>query len=266
MKRLLIVALMLVSVPVLAQDAWEHISKGQRHVQSGRLVQALNSFKQAIALDPRNGTALNAAGQVATFLELPDEAVFFYQAYLYVEAEYMGDGEAVRKEMEKQLAKMKEKATLKIKVTPDSGEILVNGVTFGRGSVSLPVAPTKEYVVSVSVVAVAPFQQAFTLNNGQEKVVNIKLNKIIYNGKVMLKVLPAEDVKVYVDTKYVGNSISEVQTNEGRRLLCFKKEGYDRWWRYVSVPRNEATNLEVNLRPESRPNESCESWPEEEGY
>ncbi len=101
---------------------------------------------------------------------------------------------------------------------------------------------------------------------GETKDLAIKLKKIVYFGKVKLKVLPREEVKIYVDTKYVGTSMEEVEAVEGKRLVCFKKEGFDRWWRYVNVPRNDTFNLEVVLRNQSRPDGECTVWPEEEGY
>jgi hypothetical protein len=271
MKRFLIPLLIALLLPVAsfaqeAEDAYALIQQGQKQVERGKLEPALISFRKAIALEPSNGMAINAAAQVASFLELPGESAFYYTAYLYMEADYMGDAEGVRKALQKQASLIHQGATLKATVVPDDGEIVVNGVTLGRGSFSLAAESAKAYEIEVDVEDYHPYKETVILQPGEVKTLSIRMKKIIYFGKVKMKVLPGADVKVYVDTKYVGTSLDEVETVEGKRLVCFKKEGFDRWWRYVNVPRNDTHNMEVMLRNQSRPDENCGVWPEEEGY
>lgn len=271
MKRFLIPLLIAMLLPLSAfaqeeEDAFALIQRGQKQVERGKLQPALISFRKAIALDPSNGMAVNAAAQVASFLEMPAESAFYYTSYLYLESAFMGDTEGVRKALQKQASLIHEGATLKAVVVPDEGEIFVNGVPLGRGEFSLAGESGKAYEIAVDVEDYHPYKETVIMQPGEVKNLAIRMKKIIYFGKVKLKVLPAGDVKVYVDTKYVGKSLDEVETVEGKRLICFKKEGFDRWWRYVNVPRNDAHNMEVMLRNQSRPDENCEVWPEEEGY
>lgn len=271
MKRFVIPMLIALLLPIsgYAQDetdAWALIQQGQRQVERGQLQPALISFQKAIAKEPRNGMAVNAAAQVASFLEMPAESAFYYTAYLYLEAEYMGDADTVRKALDKQASMIADGATLKADVLPDDGELIVNGVPMGRGNFSLPAESGKAYEIEVAVEDYHPYKETVILQPGEVKTMAIRLKKIIYFGKVKLKVLPREEVKVYVDTKYVGTSLEEVETVEGKRLICFEKEGFDRWWRYVNVPRNDTSELEVMLRNQSRPDGKCGVWPEEEGY
>lgn len=271
MKRYVIPVLIALLLPfsALAQEeeaAWSLIQQGQRQVERGKLQPALISFRKAIEKEPRNGMAVNAAAQVASFLEMPADSAFYYTAYLYLEAEYMDDADNVRKALEKQASLIANGATLKVDVQPDEGEILVNGLPLGRGSFTLSAESGKPYEIAVNVEDYHPVKETVILQPGEVKTLSLRLKKIIYFGKVKLKVLPGDAVKVYVDTKFAGTSLEELETVEGKRLLCFKKEGFDRWWRYVNVPRNDAFNLEVMLRNQTRPDEPCEVWPEEEGY
>ncbi len=271
MKRILIPLLIAMLLPVSGfaqeeEDAYALIQRGQTQVERGKLQPALISFRKAIALEPSNGMAINAAAQVASFLEMPAESAFYYTSYLYLEADYMGDAEGVRKALEKQASLIYQGATLKAEVVPEDGEIFVNGLPLGRGAFSLAAESAKAYEIVVNVEDYHPYKETVILQPGEVKSLSIRMKKIIYFGKVKMKVLPSGDVKIYVDTKYVGNALEEVETVEGKRLICFKKEGFDRWWRYVNVPRNDIHNMEVVLRNQSRPDENCEVWPEEEGY
>lgn len=266
MRKILVIAILLSLAPatVRAEDeVWDLIDKGQRQVQYGRLKQALDLFKKALKIDPRNENALNASAQVASFLQLSDESVFYYTAYLYIGADYMGDADEVRKAMGKQIRAMKsQKATLHIKAVPEDAEIIINGLPLGKGSVDLPVSPEKTYVVKIDYEDYHPYKQGFKLDAGADKNVTARLKKIIYKGMVKIKVLPSDNVRVFMDTKFMGTSVTEVESVEGKHLMCFEKDGFDRWWRFVTVPRNASVEIEATLRSESRPHEPCNVMPD----
>lgn len=261
---LMCLAIWLVPATAVAQEeeAFALIDKGQRQVQRGRLPAAYATFKEALAMDPRNGTAMNALAQVASFLEFHDESVFYYMAYLYVEADYLGDAEEVKKALEKQERSISGGGKLTITSDPEDLEITVNGVPLSQGSFVLPVAPGKPYKIAAEKEDFHPYEKTFVVQSGEEKLVGIRLKKIIYKGKVKIKILPSpSSVDVYNDTKALGKGVASVETTEGKHLLCFKKEGFDRWWRYVNVPRNDTVELDVVLREQSRPDEPCNVWP-----
>ena len=263
----LLVALLLPGIGHAQEDVWDLIEKGQRHVSYGRLDTALTTFQKVLQIDPRNVTALNAAAQVAAFLERWDEAVFYNSAYLYLEGDFLGDGAAdIRDSIAKHTDKIEGGGKLKISVTPEQAEIVVNGIPIGQGKAIIEANPEKSYKVTLAVDDYHPLEKALTVGAGETKNVTLRMKKIIYNGKVKIKLVPDDDVKVYLDTELVGTSVAEVEAVEGKRLLCFKKEGFDRWWRYVHVPRNDSVDIEVTLRSQSRPDGSCTIWPEEEGY
>lgn len=266
MSRIFVPFLLLLLLPYnsLAQSPYDLIEKGEKQVQRGKLQAAYKTFQKALKLDPRNSMAINALAQVASFLELHAESVAYYVSYLYLEGTYLTSVEEIHKAMKKQEASIKNAAYIKLKVEPQDAEIVVNSLPMAKGSLSLPVAAGKSYDISISATDYHPYHTSLVLGPGEEKNLNIRLKKIIFKGKVELKILPDHDVTVYVDTRPVGSGLSEVETQEGKRLFCFKKPGFDRWWRYVDVPRNGTVVLEVTLYEQSGPDESCEVWPEEE--
>jgi len=263
MKRAILAVLLLCMLPaqLLAEDIDLLIEKGLKQVQRGNLKGAYSTFKEALEQDPRNGRAIHALAQVASFLQLPDEAVFFYTSYLYVEADYLSDTEELLKARTKQERAMYKPATLKVQVEPADAEVTVDGLPMGKGTFELKVASNREYQLSSGYTDYQDHKSTVLLQSGEEKQVTIRLEKIIYKGKVKIKILPSDSVKVFVDTKFAGISLKEIDTTEGRHLICFKKDGFDRWWRYVTVPRQGTADLEVTLREQSRPEESCEVWP-----
>jgi len=266
MKRAVLAVLLLCMLPaqILAEDIDALIDKGLKQVQRGNLKGAYSTFKEALVQDPRNGRAAHALAQVSTFLQLPDEAVFYYTAYLYLEGDYLSDVEEIQKARTKQERAMYKPATLKVQAEPADAEVTIDGVPIGKGTFELRVASNRDYALASSFIDYQDHKSSVTLQPGEEKSVTIRLEKIIYKGKVKIKVLPADSVKVFVDAKYAGVSLKEVDTVEGKHLLCFKKEGFDRWWRYVTVPRQGSVDLEVTLREISRPEESCEVFPTED--
>jgi tetratricopeptide (TPR) repeat protein len=266
MKRAVLAVLLLCMLPaqVLAEDIDLIIEKGLKQVQRGNLKGAYATFKEALVQDNRNARAAHALAQVSSFLELPDDAVFYYTAYLYLEADYLTDAEEILKARTKQERAMYKPATLKVQVEPADAEVTVDGIPMGKGTFELKVASNRDYVLESSYTDYENHKSSVILQPGEVKSVAIRLDKIIYKGKIKIKVLPSDSVKVFVDTKVAGISVKEIDTTEGKHLICFKKEGFDRWWRYVTVPRQGTVELEAKLREQSRPDESCEVFPTED--
>jgi len=264
MKRTLVFILIFIMIPVMSygDEVYDLIDKGQRQVQRGRLPTAYATFKKVLVLEPRNSTAMNALAQIASFLELHDESALYYMSYLYLESEYLSDMEEVKKAMAKQERSMSRSAKLKVKVDPMSLEVTVNGLPVANRDFDLPVCADKSYEIAAEMEDYHPYTKTIVVEEGQVKPVMVRLKKIIYKGKVKLRILPKRSgVAIYSDTKKAGTGLNQLELTEGKHLLCFKKEGFDRWWRYVTVPRNDSMDLEVILREQSRPDEPCNVWP-----
>jgi len=266
--------LILFAVPCIAQEADidQMIRKGQRQVQAGNLPLAYETFKEILKIEPRNSTAMNALAQIATFLKMADEAVLYYTAYLYVGEEFFSaqeggttpEAQEVIKARQKQEAAIPKPAQLTIRALPSDAEIFVNGLPVGRGEITFKVASGKGLALSATAEDYTPVQESVVLQHTEIKTVQLALKKIIYRGKLKTKVSPASGVKVFVDAKPAGGAGEEVELTEGRHLVCFKKEGFDRWWRFVEVPRNGTVVLEASLREASRPDEPCDVLWEED--
>ncbi len=265
MKKVALIAFLLCVLPSLAfgEDVDKLIRKGERQVQSGKLEAAYSTFQKVLELEPNYGMAINALAQIATFLKRHDEAVFYYSAYLYLEADIMGETEMVKEAIAKQERLVAKPADLIVKTDPPEAEITINGLPMGKGEVSLKVSAGKALKLEASLEDYHPNEAYVTLEETETKEVIVRLKKIIFKGFLKLKTTPSGGVKTYINAKFVGNSVRKLELTEGKHLVCFKKEGFDRWWRYVTVPRKDTVILEAALREQSRPDESCEVMPDE---
>ncbi len=62
-----------------------------------------------------------------------------------------------------------------------------------------------------------------------------------FEGRLHVQPDPAEEVEVYVDDRHVGTTPLEPLTLQAdkRYLVRFERSGYDRWVRYVVIPRDD---------------------------
>lgn len=265
MRTVALIAFLMCLLPSLAfgEDVDKLIRKGERQVQSGNLQGAYSTFQEVLKLEPNYGMAINALAQITSFLKRHDESVLYYSAYLYLEADIMGETEEVKEAIAKQERQVRKAADLIVKTDPPEAEITVNGLPMGKGQIALKVSAGKALKLTASLDDYHPNEALVTLEETETKEVIIRLKKIIFKGFLKLKTTPSAGVKTYVNAKFVGNSVRKLELTEGKHLVCFKKEGFDRWWRYVTVPRKETAVLEASLREQSRPDESCEVMPDE---
>jgi hypothetical protein len=265
MRRAFVIALIVLSLPSLAwaQDVDSLIRKGERQVGHGNLEAAHKTFIKVLKEEPDNSTAISALAQIASFLKNHHESVFWYTVYLYVEASYSGETEDIKELIEKEAGQISNPGELTVNVTPSYAELRMNGSRVGKGSVTLKTIGGSEFMVEVEAEDFHSDKRKITVQSTETKVVNINLKKIIYKGMLEIKTLPKKGVDVYVDTKKLGKDVRKVKLTEGKHLVCFKKKGYDRWWRYVTVQRDSSTFLESNMREQTRPDEPCTVTPDE---
>lgn len=266
MRKFFLLTFILLALPSLcrAQDVDQLIRKGERLVGSGKLDAAYSTFKKAVAIEPEHSIAISALAQIASFLKNHHDSAFWYTIYLYVEASFTGETEDIKALLDKEVNQIYRPGKLTVKVTPESAEIRLNGFRAGKGSVSLTTTDGTEFQIDVEAEDHHPATRKVKVVQAEDKVVTVNLQKIIYKGMLELKTLPASGVEVYVDTKKIGKDVRKVKLTEGKHLVCFKKKGYDRWWRFVTVPRNGNTLLETTMREQTRPDEPCTVWPD--GY
>ncbi len=75
------------------------------------------------------------------------------------------------------------------------------------------------------------------------------MKALSYQGQLTITSEPAEGVEVYIDDRHVGTTpLAPLPlTAEKRFLVRFEKPGYDRWVRYVVIPRDETFALSPKL-------------------
>lgn len=131
-------------------------------------------------------------------------------------------------------------------VRPDAIDVLVNGVPVANAPVNEVMLLPGRYVMSAGRDHFAPWSETLEVVDASgPQTVTRKLDPIIYEGKVKITTDPVDGVLVYMDEQLVGTTPLEVMTLQtGRRYLFrFEKAGYDRWWRYVEVFKDETVEL-----------------------
>jgi len=247
-----------------AQTVSELLDQGERMARAQRLPAAEGAFLAVLAREPENVLAIEALAQITAFREKWHESILFYAAYAHLHRTDELIVEDCQRQIDGHAKKIQKKGFLVVEASPADATIVVNGLPVGFGKVSLPIAPSERYSVSARRDDfTSPAPVVFTTGPSENKELIIALTKIVYTGTVQLKLFPADDVSVFVDGTQVGVSPESVQVEEGRHLLCFLKPGHDRWWRSVTIRRNEAVQLEVNLRSTGRGDEPCNFIPED---
>lgn len=144
--------------------------------------------------------------------------------------------------------------TYRFDVKPEAIDVLVNGVPVANAAVNEVRLLPGRYVLSASRDHFAPWSETLEVveGSGPQTVVRA-LQPIIYEGKLKITTDPAEGVLVYMDEQLIGTTPLDVMTLQtGRRYLFrFEKPGYDRWWRYIEVFKDET--LELNPVMEALP-------------
>ena len=233
--------------PVLAQEEFESVddmlNKAQRYAESGRLKAGLKLYKMVLEQEPTNEAALYSLVILSEVVQEFGDVALYGTAYLY-SAETDLDKEEVTEKIAAAEASMAHPGRLRIKVYPAQAEITVNGVPVGKGEAELAAQVSTAYVVKATMTDYVAWEEELRVESDEEKAITKRLEKIIYKGTLSVKIIPDGAVDVFVDTRKVGTDTLKLKLVEGKRLVRFKKEGWDRWWRYVDIPRNEGIELD----------------------
>ena len=255
---------LLLAGPVLAQEEFESVddmlNKAQRYAESGRLKAGLKLYKAVLEQEPTNEAALYSLVILSEVVQEFGDVVLYGTAYLYA-AETDLDKEEIIEKVAAAEASMTHPGRLRIKVYPAQAEITVNGVPLGKGQVEMAAQVAWAYLVKATMTDYVSWEEELRVESDEEKSITKRLEKIIYKGTLAIKIIPDGEVDVFVDTRKVGTDTMKLKLVEGKRLVCFKKEGWDRWWRYVDVPRNEKIELDVQLEQSGEMDGPCNVWP-----
>jgi hypothetical protein len=255
---------LLLAGPALGQEEFESVddilNKAQRYAESGRLKSGLKLYKQVLEREPTNEAALYSLVILSEVVQEFADVVLYGTAYLY-SAQTDLDKQEVTDKIAAAEASMTHPGRIRIKIYPAQAEISVNGVPVGKGEAEMAAEVSGAYLVKASLTDYVPWEEELRVESDEEKAISKRLEKIIYKGTLNIKVIPDGAVDVYVDTRKVGTDTFALKLVEGRRLVCFKKAGWDRWWRYVDIPRNEKVDVDVQLEQTGEMDGPCDVWP-----
>jgi len=236
------------------------LNKAQRFAESGRLKAGLKLYKRVIEQEPGNEAALYSLVILSEVVQEFGDVALYGTAYLDVAATEL-DREEIAGKIANAEAKMSHPGRLRLKVYPVRSRITVNGIPVGKGEVEMATQIGVTYKVTASLTDYVSWEEELTVQPDEEKVITRRLEKIIYQGSLAIKVFPDDGVDVYVDTRKKGTDTFKLKLDEGKRLVCFKKEGWDRWWRYVDIPRNQGIEIEAQLERTGEMDGPCNVWP-----
>lgn len=232
----------------LRAERW--YSAGVRALKGDRFREALDLLERAI---PQKGLSQNLLFNLthaANGARQWQKVTLYGQAFMHRE-KGSRDASEVSRLVEEAFSKLAESGRLPVvyrfDVRPDAIDVLVNGVPVANAPVTEVRLLPGHYVLSASRDHFHPWSEPLeVVAGGGPQVITRALDPFIYQGQVKITTDPAEGVEVYLDDKFLGlTPIEPITLSTGQRYLFrFEKPGYDRWWRYIEVYKDEVTELE----------------------
>lgn len=254
----------LVSLPAAAQESpqiEDMLTRAAKLVNSGNLQKGTQLYKDVLAQSPENVNALYSLVQLADAVQDFYDVVLYGKAYLALAVDDI-DLPEIQKKVERATEKLVNPGKLRIQVYPDGATIKLNGLLMGKGNLDICLRPQTTFTLEAAYPDHVVFNSDITLALGDDKLISKRLEKITYFGDLEIKLKPAiTGVDVYVDAAKAGTDLFQHKLVEGKHLICFSRPGYDRWWRYVEIPRNDKFALDVELFETSEPEKPCNVMP-----
>lgn len=235
-----------------AQNTQRMYEDAQRRAQSGSWTRGLEMFKEIVALDPELPEAAWNAAFLASKLSQWETCALYYRNYLY-RAPDAEDAAEARDSLEKCERRVPSSGSLTItSASPEDLEISVDGVIVGRGTVENLSLSEGPHQIRIEAVDYEPFERTVRVENRGSATIEARLNAIIYYGQLNIQV-DQEGAVVALDGRQVGVTPlpegGSRELSQERTLLTVDKEGFHRWQRYISIPRNDAYELEIRMLP-----------------
>jgi tetratricopeptide (TPR) repeat protein len=260
MKRGLIIAIaLLLATPAVAQNkksssdsanlnkASKLREQGYRYAKRHRYKKALPLLEQALALDRfPDSTLMFDLGAISEALGLCRKAVLFYVGFLGAMPS-LKEADEVNQKMAACKNKI-ELGTIEFTSVPEAQEIRLNGVPVGRTPIRGLEMPTGTYTVTAARDNYNPYKSAISVEYGLRTRHKVRLEKKIYHGNIEVKVTPEEGAVVFLNHLKMGPAPYTRKNLETKKyLIHVEKEGWDRWVRYITVPKDATLRVEVSL-------------------
>jgi hypothetical protein len=222
---------------------------GVRALRAERYQDALSFFERAIPLKGGSPNLLFNLVETTRNLRQWNRVALYGQAFMFRERGSQ-DGMKVAATVDEAFAKLtangRAPVSYQFDIKPEATQVLIDGVPVSASAVQTVRLSPGKYTMSIARDGYEPLTETLTVTaNSGPQVVARTLKAYIYEGRVRVITDPAEGVEVFIDDVRIGvTPIAEMTLQTGRRYLFrFEKEGYDRWWRYIEVLRNDVIEL-----------------------
>lgn len=240
---------LLISGTATAESLNFYLKKAQAYVRSRNYERAVEMLKKALALQPDNIDVYYNIGIVAMKGKLWSEALLAYQGYLAVDPKG-ADRKKVLADLKALKKKLRDRgATLTVLSNVPQTEFYLNHALVG----SAPKLTVTLYPGSYTLVSkktdFRTVTRTITLKAGQNETLTIDPQEITYYGYLEVITEPAKGVTVFVDKKKVGlTPLAKLKLVAKKKVLVvFEMSGYDKWMRYVVIPKNATHTLKAKL-------------------
>ncbi|MCA9519522.1 MAG: PEGA domain-containing protein [Myxococcales bacterium] len=249
-RLVIVVAIVGIGATAPAQTLNFYLKKAQAYVRARNYERAVEMLKKGLALQPDNIDVYYNIGIVAMKGKLWSDALLAYQGYLAVDPKG-----ADRKKVLADLKMLKQKklrdraATLTVVSHVAKTEFYLDHALIGQApKLSITLFPGT-YTLRSKKSDFQTVTRTVTLKAGQNETLTIDPTEITYYGFLEIVTEPAKGVTVYLDKKKVGvTPLAKIKLVAKKKVLVvFEAAGYDKWMRYVVIPKNATHTLKAKL-------------------
>lgn len=240
-------------------------------------VQAMTMMAEAWKLDPQNRDYAFLTGQLAAGVKNDNVEFAAYAGYVVIAnglLKELGPGESDFKSVvTTRLGQANERLHVlrntitsgKVQITtkPGTCDISLDGARVGSGSGEIE-AIAGQHKVHVECLGHSPIDQYLTVRAGDSNRHVLKPTPIPYFGWLQINVKPAVGVTIFLDDVPVENRVAENASKNGKVtgtgtkkdpiklharkwIIRFKKAGFDRWHRRITITRDSMTTVNAVL-------------------
>lgn len=248
-----------------AQEALQAASRRQNK-------RGMNLMHAAWMLDPTN---MDYSFNAAAFAEATqDETMEFsaYAAFTNLAARELGklggSASAYKQLIVERMTKAKERmellsprftiGTLTVRISkPDNCEISFDGAVIGESSGSIT-AIAGQHKVKTYCPGFYDIEQFANVRAGDKNLIVLRPKEIPYFGYLVVNIRPKNGVTVFLDHVSAADRLADKPTDDGKItgsgakkdpfhlrarkwIIRFKKDGYDRWHRRITINRDQIT-------------------------
>ena len=195
----------------------------------------------------RDEALLLDLGNLAELLADCRSAALYWSGYLALAPNAKPSSE-VRQKRDKCLHKTGAVGKLAIDIDPAGGDLIVNDVWLGQGTVRELTMPVGTYAIQGRARGHVTQRQSLDVQADTTARTKLTLAKRIYKGGIDISVEPGDGAEVLLDNVSLGKPpVRKMDLDTRKYLIRVEKPGWDRWVRYVTVERNTTVKLKVTL-------------------